>query len=135
MALTGRIVDGANVLSEEQEAALTKELALLESRTQHQLVVATVSSLEGRPIAEYSLCQARRWGIGRKGVDDGVLLLVAPKERKVRIEVGYRLEKPLRDDEAAKIIGTMLPSFAQDRFFDGIQAGTRGIAAEIGMAQ
>jgi uncharacterized protein len=135
MRLSGRVVDGAKVLTEEQKTALAKELALLEARTQHQLVVATASSLEGLPIEEYGLCQARRWGIGRKGVDDGVLLLVAPRDRKVRIEVGYGLEKPLRDDEAANIVRMMLPSFEQSRYFEGIQAGTRGIAAEIGSTQ
>lgn len=130
--LTGRVVDGADILTEEQEAALTKELAALESRTRHQLAVATTPSLEGRPVEEYALCQARRWGIGRKGVDDGVLLLVAPNKRKVRIEVGAGLEKLLRDDEAAIIVKRMLPAFQQKRYFEGIEAGVHGISSEIG---
>ena len=82
--LTARVVDQANLLNPAQEAALTAKLQVLETNTQKQLVVATVNSLEGYDIADYGYQLGRKWAIGGKGRNDGLILLVAPNERKVR---------------------------------------------------
>ena len=106
------MVDAANLLSPQDEVAIARKSATLEKATGHQFVVVTVNDLGGHSIEDYGVTLGRTWGIGRKGVDDGVLLIVAPNQRKVRIEVGYGLEKALRDDEAASIIRTaILPAF------------------------
>jgi len=90
--LTGDVVDDAQILSAPAEATLTRELAQLRHRTGHRLVVATVGSLQGLAISDYGIRLFRSWQVGRKGEDDGVVLLIAPRERQVRIDVGYRLE-------------------------------------------
>jgi uncharacterized protein len=132
-ALSGRVVDGADLLSPAEEAALIDWLADLEARTKHQLAVATVTSLQSKPIDSYSLCLANHWAIGRKGVNDGVLLLVAPNERRARIEVGYGLEALLTDAEAKTIMDhDILPAFKQGNYPAGIAAGVSSIIAEIG---
>ena len=87
--LTGRVVDQAGLLRPEQALDLTSKLEMLQAQTGRQLVVATVKSLEGRTIEDYGYRLGRAWGIGQKGKDDGVILLVAPNEKKVRIETGY----------------------------------------------
>ena len=89
--LTGRVVDGANLLSPADEAELTGKLAALEQASSRQLVVATVPDLQGYPIEDYGYQLGRHWGIGQKGANNGTILLVAPTERRVRIEVGYGL--------------------------------------------
>src|SRR5687768_14793204 len=89
---TAPVVDGANIIPPEAEAALTQKLDQFEQRNQRQFVVATVPDLQGYDIADYGYQLGRTWQLGDKESDDGVLLIVAPKERKVRIEVGYGLE-------------------------------------------
>lgn len=131
-ALTGRVVDQAAVLPPARAAQLTSRLAALEARTGHQFVIVTVSSLNGQPIEAVGLRLGRTWGIGRKGHDDGVLLLVAPNEHKVRIEVGYGLERQLTDPVCAKIIrDDILPSFAHGDLPGGIERGGAAIIAVI----
>ena len=131
-ALTGRVVDLANVIPPESEARLVKQLAEFETRTQHQLVVATTASLQGKPIEKYSLCLANHWGIGRKDINDGVMILVSPAERVARIEVGYGLEAALTDEEAKVIMDTkMVPAFLQSDFGAGISASAEAIISEI----
>ena len=130
----GRVVDQDNLLTTDQEAKLTARLADLETRTKHHMVVATVSSLQGTTIENYSLCLANHWAIGRKSINDGVLLLVAPHERKVRIEVGYGLETMLTDDEADQILRVnILPKFKEGLMPQGIFAGADAILSEIGL--
>ncbi|RYD49635.1 MAG: TPM domain-containing protein [Sphingomonadales bacterium] len=129
--LTGRVVDVADLLPQAEEAKLAAQLASYEMRTKHQFVVVTVKSLGGHDIADYGVELGRWWGVGRKGVNDGVLLIVAPAERKVRIEVGYGLEKALRDEEAAAILKeAVLPRFKEGNMADGILAGSNGIIRE-----
>src|ERR1700744_4277452 len=91
-ALTGRVVDQANILSPVTKADLESKLADLEQKSRIQLVVATVSSLDGEEIEPYANGLFRAWKLGDAKDNNGALLLVAPKERRVRIEVGYGLE-------------------------------------------
>lgn len=130
---TGRVVDEAGLLSPVVRAELSSRLARLEKATGHQLVILTVRSLKGQTIEDFGVRVGRTWGVGRRGVDDGVLLIVAPTERKVRIEVGYGLEKRLSDPLCAKIIRERIaPHFARGDMSGGIVAGTDAIIAGLG---
>lgn len=100
----GRVVDRAGLLDEAAEAKLEASLEALEKRTSDQLVVMTVTSLEGEPIQHFGTRIANSWGIGREGLDNGVLLIVAPTERQARIAVGYGLEGLLTDARAQEIM-------------------------------
>jgi uncharacterized protein len=132
-ALTGRVVDEAGVLPAPLAARLTRELAAHEQRTGQQVVVAVVKSLNGRSIEEYGVDLGRAWGIGQKGSNTGAILLVAPSERKVRIEVGYGLEGDLTDAASATIIDqAILPRFRQGDIPGGIVAGTEDILRILG---
>jgi len=127
-ALTGRVVDLADLLSPGEEAYLVERLAALEARTTDQLVIATVPSLGGRSIDDYSLALFNRWGLGQADKDNGVLLLVAPAERQVRIQVGHGLERILTDARARAIVDSeILPQFQQSRWYEGIRGGARAI--------
>ena len=103
-ALTGRVVDNANIIPDAQEAALSAKLEALETQSQRQLVVVTVPSLQGYEISDYGYRLGREWGLGDAERNDGAILLVAPEERKVRIEVGYGLEPYLTDGLSALIL-------------------------------
>ena len=124
--LTGRVVDEANLMSRKQAHQLTQQLAAFEKRSGIQLVVVSIDSLDGETIEEYGYQLGRHWGIGQKGKDNGVLLLIAQDERKVRIEVGYGLEGALPDAIAANIIQTrILPAFKRGDMVAGIVSGSR----------
>jgi uncharacterized protein len=130
--LTGRVVDNADILPPEAEAALTAKLEALETQSQRQLVVATVPDLQGYDIADYGYQLGRAWGLGDAERNDGALLLVAPNERKVRIEVGYGLEGYLTDALSALIIqNAILPRFRDGDFPGGIAAGTDAIITQL----
>lgn len=133
-ALTGRVVDAADILSTNTERALTAELAGYEQASGGtQVVVATVPSLGGRAIEDYGYQLGRHWGIGQAGEDTGALLIIAPQERLVRIEVGYGLEGRLTDAVSWDIIqGRILPEFRQGDFDAGVAAGTRAMLAALG---
>jgi uncharacterized protein len=124
-SLTGRVVDEAGLLDAAKRAEIEAKLAALEEKTTDQLVVVTVRSLQGRTIEEYGYRLGRSWGIGQKDKNNGVLLIVAPNERKVRIEVGYGLEGVLPDAIASLIVqNTILPRFRANDYPGGI---TRGV--------
>jgi len=126
------VVDGANVLPADTRAALEKRLAKVERQSKHQFVVVTVKSLGGESVEAYSLRLFNSWGIGRKGVNDGVGLLVVPDDRKVRIEVGDGLGKALTDAEAGAIIEKdIVPRFKAGDMPGGITAGSEAIIREI----
>lgn len=130
--LTGRVVDNADILTPEAEAALTAKLEVLETQTQRQLVVATVPDLQGYDISDYGYQLGRAWGLGDAERNDGALLLVAPNDRKVRIEVGYGLEGYLTDAFSALIIqNAILPRFRENDYPGGIMAGTDAIIAQL----
>lgn len=124
-ALTGRVVDAAKILPEDVEARLTAKLATLEQETGGtQLVVATIPDLEGYEIEDYGYRLGRHWGIGQKGTDSGAILIVAPRERRVRIEVGYGLEPVLTDALSLLVINEKLrPAFRAGDFPGGVEAG------------
>lgn len=127
-ALTGRVIDSANLLSAGTEQALTADLQALEEKTTDQLVVVTLPTLQGYEIEEFGYRLGRHWGIGQVGKDNGVLLIVAPNERKVRIEVGRGLEGTLPDAMANLIIEkAILPHFRYLDFPGGIATGVRDI--------
>ncbi|EKP0277500.1 MULTISPECIES: TPM domain-containing protein [Aeromonas] len=127
-ALSGRVVDEANLMSRKQAHQLTQQLAAFEKRSGIQLVVVSIDTLDGDTIEEYGYQLGRHWGIGQKGKNNGVLLLIAQDERKVRIEVGYGLEGALPDAIAANIIQTrILPAFKRGDMVAGVVAGSRSI--------
>ena len=130
--LTGRVVDEANVLDPAARAALTDKLAALEAKTTDQLVVVTLKSLQGTSIEDYGVELGRRWQIGQKDKNNGVLLIVAPTERKVRIEVGYGLEGELTDAVSRLIIeNAILPRFRAGDFAGGITRGVDDIISVL----
>ena len=131
LRLSGRVVDAANVLNANAENRLERRSAELEATTTDQLVVVTVPTLEGRTIEQTGLQFANGWGIGREDLDNGVLLLVAPNETKVRIEVGLGLEGLLTDERAAAIIRDMLPLFRGGDVAAAIELGSKGIEARL----
>lgn len=132
--LTGRVVDNANILSPATEQALTQKLEALETSTGRQLVVATLPSLQGYEIEDYGYQLGRAWGIGSEKTDDGALLIVAPAEKKVRIEVGYGLEPVLTDGLSSVIIQTaILPKFRDGDMEAGIVAGTDALIQQLSL--
>ena len=129
-ALTGRVVDQAGILSPAVKAELETALAAHENNTTNQVVVVTLESLNGANIEEYSLELGRRWGIGQKGKDNGVLLVVAPNDKQIRIEVGYGLEGILTDALSSNIINYyIIPEFKKGDIENGIKIGTQKIIA------
>lgn len=130
--LTGRIVDVAHILPGDIAAQLTQELEAHEAKTTNQVAVLILPSLEGEPLEPYSHRVATTWALGQKGRDNGVLLLVALRERKVRIEVGYELEGPLTDLRSSRIIrNDIVPRFRAGDMPGGITAGVLAILHTI----
>jgi len=131
--LTGRVVDEAGLLDAADRASLTESLAGLETKTTDQLVVVTLKSLQGTSIEDYGYQLGRRWQIGQKDKNNGVLLIVASAERKVRIEVGYGLEGTLTDALTKVIIeNSILPLFKTGDFPGGIKRGVNDIVQVLG---
>lgn len=132
-ALTGRVVDEAGILSPQTREALTALLAQHEQQTRQQVVVVTLKSLQGDTIEDYGYRLGRFWGIGEKGRDTGALLIVAPAEQKIRIEVGYGLEDRLTDATSRVIIEqTIRPAFRNRDFDGGVRDGTVAMLRALG---
>lgn len=130
--LTGRVVDQANLLSPADEAELTQLSAGIEQATSRQFVIATIPDLQGYDIADYGYQLGRAWKIGQEGANNGILLIVAPNERKVRIEVGYGLEPIMPDALASQIIRRdITPKFKSGDMPGGIKAGANAIAEQM----
>jgi uncharacterized protein len=130
--LTGRVVDGADLLTPEQEARLAAASARLEREAGPQYVVVTVPTLQGYSIEDYGLKLGRHWGVGNKARNDGLLLIVAPNERLVRIEVGTGLEKRITNPFAAQVISEQaLPRFRESRFPEGIEAASEALMKRL----
>jgi uncharacterized protein len=131
-ALSGRVVDEAGILDLATRTALTDKLADLEAKTTDQVVVVTLKSLQGTSIEDFGVELGRRWQIGQKGKNNGVLLIVAPNERSVRIEVGYGLEGTLTDAVSRLIIeNAILPRFRANDFPGGISRGVDDIISVL----
>jgi uncharacterized protein len=128
--LTGRVVDNARLLSPQGKARLEQALAEHEAKTSEQIVVVTIPTLNGTPIEDYGYQLGRDWGIGQKGKNNGALLIIAPVEREVRIEVGYGLEGKLTDAMSKQIIESIiLPRFREGRMEQGILDGATAIVS------
>ena len=131
-SLTGRVVDRADLLSPATETALTTKLEALERDTTDQVVVVTVPDLQGREIEDYGYQLGRAWGIGQSGKNNGVILLIARDERRVRIEVGYGLEPVLTDALSALIIhNEILPALREGSFDRGVTNGVEAIDQQL----
>lgn len=127
--LTGRVVDEAGILDADTRQELEKLSADLEAKTTDQLVTVTLKSLRGTSIEDYGYQLGRKWQIGQKDKDNGVLLIVAPNDRRVRIEVGYGLEPTLTDAISSVIVqGSILPRFRAGDFAGGVRRGAEDIA-------
>ena len=128
--LSGRVVDNAEILKAETKRKLNAQLKAHEQETTNQIAVLTVPSLEGESVESYAEQVFNTWKLGQKGKDNGVLVLVAPNERRMRIEVGYGLEGTLTDVAASRIVrNVMTPRFKEGNFDAGIE---QGVAAVIG---
>lgn len=124
----GRVNDFAKVISKSDEAEIEQYLQMLDEQTGVQLMVLTVPSMNGDDIASYSMKVAEKWGIGHKGKDDGVLLVVAMEEHDLRIEVGYGLEEKLTDAKCGLIIrNVIIPEFKEGNYSRGIVKGVKNI--------
>jgi len=130
--LSGRVVDEADILSAATRATLTQKLADFETKTTDQLVVVTLKSLQGTSIEDFGYQLGRHWQIGQKDKNNGVLLIVAPGEHKVRVEVGYGLEGTLTDAVSRLIIENgILPRFRANDFPGGIARGVDDIISVL----
>jgi uncharacterized protein len=131
-ALTGRVVDGAGVMTATSRSDVEAKLKNLEDKSGIQLVVATVKSLQGSDIETFANGLFRYWKLGEAKKNNGVLLLVAPVEHKVRIEVGYGLEGTLTDALSSVIItGAIIPRFKVGDYSGGIERGVDGIISVL----
>ncbi len=130
--LSGQVVDAAGLLNPAQKAALVAQADEIEKASTRQFIVATIPDLQGYPIEDYGYQLGRAWKIGQKDANNGILLIVAPNERKVRIEVGYGLEPIMTDALSSQIIrNTILPKFKAGDLPGGIMAGAAEIAEQM----
>ena len=130
--MTGRVMDLAHALPASTVESVSAQLAAHEATTSNQVAVLIVPSLEGDVLEEFSHRAATTWKLGQKGTDNGVLLLVALQERKVRIEVGYGLEGTLTDARSARIIrNDIVPRFRAGNVPGGVAAGIDAIVRTI----
>jgi uncharacterized protein len=131
--LAGRVNDAAGIIPPDARQRLEQKLAAFEQKTGDQVVVLTVPSLEGEPVEDYAVKVAQTWHLGQKGKDNGVLLLVAQQDRKMRIEVGYGLEPKLTDLQSGTILDQVIrPHFQRGDFGGGIEHGVDAILAALG---
>ncbi|MDA8169275.1 MAG: TPM domain-containing protein [Nitrospiraceae bacterium] len=129
------VVDQAGVINADSKTMLDSYLRELEQKTGAQMAVLTVSSLDGNPLEDFSISVAEKWKLGQKGRDNGVLLLVAPRERKYRFEIGYGLEGTLPDSYVGTIGREYLvPYFRRGDYSGGITAAVQAVAGKIAEA-
>ncbi len=130
--LAGRVTDQAGLVPAATRERLERKLAELEKRTGAQVAVLTVATLDGEPIEDFAVRVFQSWKLGRRGVDDGVLFVVARQERRMRIEVGYGLESRLTDAVSREILDDRVrPLFRTGDFGGGIEAGVDAIVAIV----
>jgi uncharacterized protein len=129
--LTGWVVDTVNLLLPADQERLSKLSQNYEQETGHQLVVLIVPTLEGEPIESFCLRTLKAWRLGRKGVDDGILVCLVPNERQVRIELGTGTNRYISNSQAKEIIDTeMIPSFRVKDFSEGLEHGLKRLMEE-----
>jgi uncharacterized protein len=129
----GYVNDFADVLPPDAESALDGELRAYAEKTLIEVAVVTVPSLEGETVEDYAIGLARSWGVGKKGKDNGVVLLFAPNEKKVRIETGYGVEPYLPDLKASRVIReTITPTWRSGKQADAVIGGARAVMAQLG---
>lgn len=131
LALTGRVVDQASVISPEPEQAMTELLAQLERDLGVQFVVVSTPSLRGMPIEQYSVALGNGWSLGDPERGNGLLLVVAPNDRQARIQVGKGLKPVLTDEFCARVIQLMVPSFREGNYADGMMIGVLSLEARL----
>ncbi len=130
--LTGRVVDNAELLSPDTRRRLTETLRRHEQKTGNQVVVLTVPTIKGESIEEYAVRVFEQWKLGQQGKDNGVLVVIVPRDRSMRIEVGYGLEGVLTDAHASRIIrNVMTPRFRKGDFSDGVARGVDAVTAQL----
>ena len=131
-ALTGPVVDQANVIPDDVEARITGKLTAIKTQSQRQLQVVTVASLEDYDITDYANRLFRNWQLGDKERNDGVMLLVAPNQRRMRIEVGYGMEPIITDGFSFLVINKVItPRFKAGDLPGGIEAGTDALITQL----
>jgi uncharacterized protein len=131
--LTGRVNDYAGVIPAETRERIERRLEAYEKETTVQIAVLTVGSLDGEALEDYSMKVAETWKLGRKGKDNGVLLLVAQRDRKMRLEVGYGLEATLPDALCRRILdGVVRPRFRAGDYGGGVESGVDAVIAALG---
>ncbi len=127
LRFTGYVVDQAGVLTPQQRQRLTQQLSRFQRETAHQMVVVTVNNLNGDDVARFTDRLGNRWGVGRRGINDGIVLLVAPNDRRARISVGSGLTRQLPDAVCQRVMDqVMIPAFKAGEVGLGIE---RGVAA------
>ena len=127
-----RVFDSVAILSVTEEKDLTNEILTFEKNVGPQIAIIIVDTLNGEKVEEYSLRNAERMRLGRKEFDDGLLITLSVKDHKVRIEVGYGLEKIIKDEIAARIIrDDMVPEFKEQKFYSGLKAALSSIRSLI----
>ena len=130
--LTGRVVDNAELLSPDTRQRLTETLRRHEQKTGNQVVVLTVPTIKGESIEEYAVRVFEQWKLGQQGKDNGVLVVIVPQDRRMRIEIGYGLEGVLTDAHASRIIrNVMTPRFRKGDFSDGVARGVDAVTAQL----
>src|ERR1019366_4436953 len=130
--LTGRVVDAANILKPETRARLTAALKAHEDATSNQIVVLTVPTIQPDSVEDYAVKVFDSWKLGQKGKDNGVLVVIVPQDRKMRIEVGYGLEGTLTDVASNRIIrNLMTPQFKAGNYDRGVEDGVRAVIAQL----
>ncbi|WP_398288906.1 TPM domain-containing protein [Sphingomonas nostoxanthinifaciens] len=129
---TGLVTDAANILPADRKAALQAKLEALQRQTKRQLVVATIPDLQGYAIEDYGYRLLRAWGVGLKGADNGAILIIAPSDRRIRVEIGYGLEPVLTDALSSIIIRRdIVPAFKAGDIPGGIEAGVDALDQQL----
>jgi uncharacterized protein len=126
------VTDRVGILSAQDKERLSSEMAALEKQIGSQLAILIIDSTDGETLEQFALRTANEWKIGRKDIDDGVLIVVGMADKQVRIEVGKGLERVIPDREAEKIIFHFIaPAFRKEKYSDGLLLGVLGIKQRI----
>jgi len=131
----GYVSDYSGVIDSTTRAALEQYCAKVEAATGAQIAVLTIPSLQGEPLEDVANAIFRKWGIGKKGADEGALLLLVTGDRRMRLEVGYGLEPMIPDGFAGSVLRTMSPALRESRYGEAVVEGVRTVAARIAQAK